>query len=76
MKIEQGLDNNDETNMDWTTDRPKGKRARSNSNDSEKICVELPVSPNKKQNLLITKLIWLPEMITLEVGNILIRTQF
>ena len=49
MKIEQGLDNNDETNMDWTTDRPKGKRARSNSNDSEKIRVELPVSPNKKQ---------------------------
>ena len=46
---EQRLDNNDESNMDWTTVRPKGKRARTNSNDSEKIRVELPVSPNKKQ---------------------------
>ena len=47
--IEQGLDNNEDTSMDWTTVRPKGKRTRSNSNDSEKISVELPVSPNKKQ---------------------------
>ena len=46
---EQRLDNNDESNMDWTTVRPKGKRARTNSNDSEKIRLELPVSPNKKQ---------------------------
>ena len=46
---EQGLDNNEDTSMDWTTVRPKGKRTRSNSNDSEKINVELQVSPNKKQ---------------------------
>ena len=76
MKIEQGLDNNDETNMDWTTDRPKGKRARSNSNDSEKIRVELPVSPNKKQKSTDNKTNIATEMITLEVGNSLIRTQF
>ena len=31
------LDNNTETNMEWTTVRPKNKRVRSNSNDSEKI---------------------------------------
>ena len=30
-------DNNTETNMEWTTVRPKNKRVRSNSNDSEKI---------------------------------------
>ena len=46
---EQGLNNNEDTSMDWTTVRPKGKRTRSNSNDSEKINVELQVSPNKKQ---------------------------
>ena len=46
---EQGLDNNEDTSMDWTTVRPKGKRTRSNSNDSEKINIELQVSPNKKQ---------------------------
>ena len=46
------LDNNNETNMEWTTVRPKSKRPRSNSagsNDSEKINVGVTVSPNKKQ---------------------------
>ena len=36
---ETGLDNNNETNMDWTTVRAKSKRSRSNSagsNDPEK----------------------------------------
>ena len=73
---EQGLDNNEDTSMDWTTVRPKGKRTRSNSNDSEKINVELQVSPNKKQKSTETKLNWLPEMIILEIGNSLIRTGF
>ena len=52
---EQGLDNNEDTSMDWTTVRPKGKRTRSNSNDSEKINVELQVSPNKKQKSTYNK---------------------
>ena len=47
--IKQGLDNNAETSMEWTTVRPNGKRTRSNSNDSEKISVELTGSHNKKQ---------------------------
>ena len=49
---EIGLDNNDETNMEWTTVRSKSKRSRSNSagsNGSEKINVGIMVSPNKKQ---------------------------
>ena len=44
--IKQGLDNNAETSIEWTTVRPIGKRTRSNSNDSEKISVELTVSHN------------------------------
>ena len=44
--IKQG---NAETSMEWTTVRPRGKRTRSNSNDSEKIRVELTVFHNKKQ---------------------------
>ena len=47
--IKQGLDNNAETSMEWTTVRPRGKSTRSNSNDSEKISVELTASHNKKQ---------------------------
>ena len=47
--IKQGLDNNAETSIERTTVRPRGKRTRSNSNDSEKISVELTVSHNKKQ---------------------------
>ena len=35
--------------MDCTTVRPKGKRTKTSSNDSEKISVELTVSHNKKQ---------------------------
>ena len=35
--------------MEFTTLRPKNKRVRSNSNDSEKIHLEITVSPNKKQ---------------------------
>ena len=38
--IKQGLDNNAETSMELTTVRPRGKRTRSNSSDSEKISVE------------------------------------
>ena len=74
--IKLGLDNNAETSMEWTTVRPRGKRTRSNSNDSKKISVELTVSHNKNRNPLITNLIWLPEMVVLEVGNSLIMTQF
>ena len=49
--IEQGrsIDNTTESNMEFTTVRPKNKRVRSNSNDSEKIHLEITVSPNKKQ---------------------------
>ena len=43
------LDNNTETNMEWTTVRPKKIRVRSNSNDSEKIKIDITVSPSKKQ---------------------------
>ena len=42
------IDNNSETDMEWTTVKPKNKRVRSNSNESEKI-VDITVSPNKKQ---------------------------
>ena len=34
--------------MEWTTIKPKHKRNRSGSNDSEKIRLETSVSPNKK----------------------------
>ena len=49
--IEKGIpiDNTTETNMEWTTVKPKNKRVRLNSNDSEKINLEITVSPNKKQ---------------------------
>ena len=36
-KHETTSDNNTETNMEWTIVRPKNKRVRSNSNDTEKI---------------------------------------
>ena len=51
QNTEQGItiDNNTETNMEWTTFRPKNKRVRSNSNDSEKINLDITVSPSKKQ---------------------------
>ena len=42
------IDDNSETDMEWTTVKPKNKRVRSNSNDSEKI-VDITVSPSKKQ---------------------------
>ena len=42
------IDNNSETDMEWTTVKPKNKRVRSNSNDSEKI-IDITVSPSKKQ---------------------------
>ena len=42
------IDDNSETDMEWTTVKPKNKRVRSNSNESEKI-VDITVSPNKKQ---------------------------
>ena len=45
------IDDNSETDMEWTTVKPKNKRVRSNSNDSEKI-MDTTVSPSKKQNLL------------------------
>ena len=38
------IDNNSETDMEWTTVKPKNKRVRSNSNDSEKI-IDVTVSP-------------------------------
>ena len=40
--------NSNETDMEWTTIKPKNKRSRSGSNDSEKIRLETSVSPNKK----------------------------
>ena len=40
------IDNN--SDMEWTTVKPKNKRVRSNSNDSEKI-IDVTVSPSKKQ---------------------------
>ena len=40
--------NSNETDMEWTTIKPKHKRSRSGSNDSEKIRLETSVSPNKK----------------------------
>ena len=42
------IDNNSETDMEWTTVKPKNKRVRSNFNDSEKI-IDITVSPSKKQ---------------------------
>ena len=48
QNTEQGI-NNDETNMEWTTVRPKNKRTRTNSDDSKKINTEITLSPNKKQ---------------------------
>ena len=42
------IDDNSETDMEWTTVKPKNKRVRSNSNDSEKI-MDTTVSPSKKQ---------------------------
>ena len=42
------IDNNSEIDMEWTTVKPKNKRVRSNSNDSEKI-IDITVSPSKKQ---------------------------
>ena len=42
------IDNNSETDMVWTTVKPKNKRVRSNPNDSEKI-MDITVSPSKKQ---------------------------
>ena len=42
------IDDNSETDMEWTTVKPKNKRVRSNSNDSEKI-MDTIVSPSKKQ---------------------------
>ena len=49
--IEKGIpiDNTTETNMEWTTVKPKNKRVGSNSNDSVKINLEITVSPNKIQ---------------------------
>ena len=44
------IDDNSETDMEWMTVKPKNKRVRSNSNESEKI-VDITVSPNKKQKL-------------------------
>ena len=41
------IDDNSETGMEWTTVKPKNKRVRSNSNDSEKI-MDTTVSPSKK----------------------------
>ena len=38
------IDDNSETDMEWTTVKPKNKRVRSNSNESEKI-VDITVSP-------------------------------
>ena len=48
---EQGIsiDDTTESNMEWTTVRPKNKRVRSNSNDSENIKLDITVSPSKKQ---------------------------
>ena len=48
---EQGIsiDDTTESNMEWTTVRPKNKRVRSNSNYSEKIKLDITVSPSKKQ---------------------------
>ena len=40
--------NSNETDMEWTTVKPKHKRNRSGSNDSEKNRLESSVSPNKK----------------------------
>ena len=49
QNTEQGINNNNETNMEWTTVRPKNKRTRSNSNDSKEINTEVTLSLNKKQ---------------------------
>ena len=46
------IDDNSETDMEWTTVKPKNKRVRSNSNDSEKI-MDTTVSPSKKQKSTI-----------------------
>ena len=50
QNTEQGI-NNDETNMEWTTVRPKNKRTRTNSDDSKKINTEITLSPNKKTKI-------------------------
>ena len=41
-----GIDSENE--MEWTTVKSSNKRASSGSNDSANICLESPVSPNKK----------------------------
>ena len=41
-----GIDSENE--MEWTTVKSSNKRARSGSNDSANICLESPVSPNKR----------------------------
>ena len=47
--INTGNDINEkESDMEWTTVKPKHKRNRSGSNDSGKIRLETSVSPNKK----------------------------
>ena len=47
--VEQAIyTENEESDMEWTTVKPKHKRNRSGSDDSEKIRFETSVSPNKK----------------------------
>ena len=41
-----------ETDMEWTTVKPKQKRSRSGSNDSDRTRLESSVSPNKKHKSL------------------------
>ena len=44
-------ENNSESDMEWTTVRHKTKRGRSSPDDSEKINLELTVSPSKKHKV-------------------------
>ena len=47
--VEQAINTeNEESDMEWTTVKPKHKRNRSGSDDSEKTRLETSVSPNKK----------------------------
>ena len=55
-----GIDSENE--MEWTTVKSSNKRARSGSNDSANICLETPVSPNKKAKSKEMYPIWLPEV--------------
>ena len=51
QEIGKDNENNSESDMEWTTVRHKTKRGRSGSHDSEKINLDITVSPSKKHKI-------------------------